>query len=265
MKQMLYILSSLSLLLFIVIFPERAFATTCGANLTGDYATSTDGSCSFSGDINGVDNVLTITAGTTLTIQPNQTIGATSIVIQTGGTVILPASGLGSLKPGTKVWYVDADEDHYPASTTPKVQSTSPGINWVQRNTLTATTTDCYDQNLNPTDITNGAAVKVHPGQTTYYTAAYNTNQWDYNCDNTTSFVNQSCLCGTCGNGCSSSPSCTPHYDATITPTSNTNGTYTCGVAMTPGPGSCTRKNDGYGTCTECNNGTDGSYTVGCL
>lgn len=265
MKHTLYIFGTILTLLMIFVFPKTAFAATCAAGNTGSYSTSTNGSCSFSGTANGVDTVLTVAAGTTLTIQPNQTIGATSIVIQTGGSIILPANGAGSMKPGTKVWYLDADGDHYPADPSvniPQVKATSPGAGWVQKNTLTATTTDCYDSDLGSD---SGVAKNVHPDQTTYYTTAYNTNKWDYNCDGTTSFVYQSCVCGTCGDGCSASSTCTNHYDATITPSSNTNGTYTCGVAMTPGPGSCTRVNDGYGTCTACNNGASGNYTVGCL
>lgn len=239
------------MLLVIFVFPKEAFAVTCDAGNSGSYTTSANGSCSFSGTVNGVDTVLTVASGTTLTIQPNQAIGATTIVIQTGGSIILPANGSGSMRPGTKIWYKDADGDHYPSDPSvdvPKVQAGSPGAGWVQKNTLTATTTDCYDSGTN--------AAAANPGQTTFQATARGDGSWDYNCDNVTTYQYQTCTCGTCGDGCSSSPTC-------VNKTTTTG--YTCGVAMDPGPGNCSRTNDIYGSCTACNNGTDGSYVVECL
>ena len=240
------------MVLFVICMaPREVFAATCEAGLSGAYTTSD--SCSFSGSVNGVDTVLTVKAGTTLTIQPDQTIGATTIVIQTGGSIILPANGSGSMKPGAKVWYKDADGDHYPADPdidTPKLQTDSPGAGWAAKNTLIATTKDCYDSGAN--------AANAFPDQPTFQAAPRGDGSWDYDCSgdpNPITYQYEMCVCQTCVEGCPSSPVCTLYQ---------TNSGYTCGSTMTPGPGACSRVNDGYGTCTECNNGADGSYVVLC-
>jgi hypothetical protein len=261
MKRYFFILSCI-FILTVFLVPVKVLAVTCAPGVMGNYATSTNGSCSFAGSVNGVDSglddnnaVLTVSAGTVLTIQPNQSIGAGSIKIETGGVIYLPSDGTGVMKPGTKLWYLDADGDGYPGNTTP-VAATSQPTGYVRKNAFIATASaDCYDTGTN--------AANVHPNQTSFFTSAYDTTKWDYDCDGATTFQYQTCACGTCGDGCSASPNCI-NNTAIISPSSNTNGIYTCSVAMVPGPGTCSRVNDGYGTCIACNNGANGSYPVGC-
>jgi hypothetical protein len=252
MKQTIAIVGNLIIILALFVLPAQTYAISCNPG-TGSYSTATDGSCAFAGMLNGAGGVLTVAAGTQLTVTPGQTIGATSIVIQTGGVVILPTDGTGSMKPGASIWYGDADGDGYLADTSPSyVQAGSPGATYYAKNDahiLSLTQPDCYDVGTN--------ADKAHPGQTEYQSQKRGDDSWDYDCDGIETRQYQTCNCETCVEGCSSSPTCT--YPTVTPPTS-----YTCGVAMVPGPGSCSRVNDGYGTCTECNNGADGSYTVLC-
>jgi len=252
MKKIIITFGNLMIILALFILAAPTYATSCNSG-TSDYSTATDGSCAFAGGLNGVAGVLTIATGTQLTITPEQTIGATSIVIQTGGTVILPTDGTGKMKPGAVIWYGDADGDGYLTDTIPVyVQPGSPGATYYAKNDahiVSLTQKDCYDTGTN--------ADKAHYGQTEYQPAARGDGSWDYDCDDIETRQYQTCNCSTCVGGCSASPSCT--YPTVTPPTS-----YSCGVAMVPGPGSCTRVNDGYGTCVECNNGVDGSYTVLC-
>jgi hypothetical protein len=254
MKHVLYIFGSLLMLFVIFVFPRGAFAATCNAGLSGGYSTSTDGSCSFSGTVNGADTVLTVSTGTTLTIQPNQAIGATTIVIQTGGSIILPTNGSGSMKPGTKIWYVDTDGDHNPSSATPILSAGSPGAGYVQKNTLMSTNADCYESGTN--------SEKAYWGQTTYQATARGDGSWDYDCTGTIKYQYETCVCDICANGCPASPICGLYTTTTGYTPAN------CGQTQSSpsvGPSSCTRVNDGYGACTACNNGASGSYVMLCL
>ena len=163
--------------------------------------------------------------------------------------IALPQNGSGNVKPGTFPWLLDADDDGYPSAVLPdKVQATAPTANHYKKDNAHWTsiaTPDCYDSNA-----------QTHPGQVTFQTAQRGDGSWDYDCSGSITYQLQTCNCQTCTEGCPASPSCT--Y-----PTETVG--YTCGEALVPGPGSCSRVNDGYGTCTQCNNGADGNWNIRCL
>jgi hypothetical protein len=241
------------ILIALALTPSRVFAVTCSAE-NGDVHITSD--CSFSGDTgldagSGTTNTATLYIDSgAVTVQNLQTIAVGKIVLN-GGQLVLPTDGTGSVMPGAAIWMLDADGDTYPANQTEFPQSSSPGAGYVRRSTLSGwelSDVDCYDSGTN--------AVNAFPGQTTFQSTARGDESWDYNCNGEVTIQYQTCACQTCVEGCPSSPVCTLHQIDTG---------YTCGFPMTPGPGSCTRVNDGYGTCISCNNGANGSYVVMCL
>jgi hypothetical protein len=251
MKHIIRFLIVTLFILTIAIFPAKAYADTC-VESNGDVHIT--GDCSFSGDT-GLDAGSGTTNTTTLyidsgivTLQPNQIVGVGKIVMN-GGILSLASDGTAAVKPGAGIWMIDADGDGYPASEEQTISSTSPGAEYVRRNTLVGydlASVDCYDTG---TDADQG-----HPGAT-FQASARDGGSWDWDCSDAVTYQYQTCACQTCTEGCPSSPVCTLH---------ETDSGYTCGGPMTPGPGSCTRVNDGYGACIACNNGADGSYVVLC-
>lgn len=192
----------LSLIITVFLLPVKAYAAgTCNSG-SGNYSTATDGNCSFAGTLNGANGVLTVAAGTQLTVAPGQTIGASSIVIQSGGALILPANGSGSVKPGTFPWLLDNDGDGYPSQVLPdKVQTSAPDAKHYKKDSAHWTSTatpDCYDSNA-----------QAHPGQVTFQTADRGDTSWDYDCSGDVTYQLETCTCQTCTHGCPAAPNCT--------------------------------------------------------
>ncbi|MCL5439101.1 MAG: hypothetical protein M1268_03885 [Patescibacteria group bacterium] len=146
------------------IFITPSFSASCaGVPISGNYTVST--SCTFAGNIDGVDNgsgttnnaVLIIGTGATLTVNNLQTIGWGSMVKQGTGSVVRTAGGTLKKMP---IWMLDNDTDGYVGSTTQNIQATQPS-GYRRRNLMTnITTTDCNDnvaaiyQNLSCTNST---------------------------------------------------------------------------------------------------------------
>ncbi len=250
------IVFSIALILISLSRVPQAFATNCTTTTSGDQTISSScvflGVGSFGVDTgSGTSNTATLTvsgAATTLTVNCNQTIGFGKIVVS-GGASIFISSGCGGtpakLAPGASVWMVDADGDHYPATTTQTVSTTSPGAGYVRRNTLTSTsTTDCDDTDVN-----------AFPGQTAYFTTISHGGIWDYDCSGATTYQISTCSCGACvSNSCGTSLGC-----ITTTPSAG----YTCGSTYNDGPSSCTENTDVYG-CSSCSPAGSNNVLPGC-
>ncbi len=247
MKYSLNLFSIVLLAAFALYIAPFAHAVTCAPTTAGNYTTATNGSCSFATTRPGVDTasgantaVLTVAAGTTLTVSPGTTIVAGSLSLG-GGTTLIS----GTVKIGQSMYLLDTDADTYPDSTTPTVSASSPGATyakyWATTNYATA---DC-----------GGSSANMKPGQTAYFTTA-NAGSWDYNCDGVTTYQYQTCSCSVCtANLC--------NFSCVIN-TTNTQGTHNCGVSESAGPSSCTRTADIYNNCISCTNAGSTPYTVSC-
>lgn len=119
-------------------------------------------SCTFSGNINGVDNgtdtqnnaLLSIASSGTLTVGATQQIAMGSLSIQTGGSIVIFDGG--SLNFGQSIWMVDADSDGYPSSTTQIISSIAP-LNARRRNVMATTAISDTNDSLSCPDNTNPA------------------------------------------------------------------------------------------------------------
>lgn len=232
--------------LFLIILPlvsvffigvDFVSAASCsGVPISGNYTVSS--SCTFANTVDGVEaGNLTINEGTSLTINSGYTVawnsGQTiyingSLVVNTGGTL-----------KKTNLWMIDADNDHYPATTTQYAQDAAP-TNGKRRSTMISITAvdpqdsnaacwqnlTCYKDNDGDTYPGTGATrckgascaspsdtydydsatdcydsnANAKPGQTTYYTTHRGDGSFDYNCDST--ITNQYIYCCDYGDPC---------------------------------------------------------------
>jgi len=162
-----YITSLLTLLICLVVFSGTSYANCDSRPLSGNHIITTD--CSFTGItdandgarlVDGVDSgtdtntaILTVQSGILL-INSNQTIALGSLSL-TGGSVAISSGAV--IQIGMPIWFIDQDDDGYPADLEAYVQTSAP-TNGKRRNTLTSVTSlDCDDAD-------GGTS-----GETTYY------------------------------------------------------------------------------------------------
>ncbi len=258
MIKSLKLLATLTLFgVMFLLFPKTAKAVSCSVAPT-DTLVIISSSCSFDSTANGVPGELRITAGT-LTISDAQTITATSMtfpVSSTGSTVTV---GSGQYKPGLNIYMIDADGDHYAATTTQYAQATAP-TNGVLRSTITSlTTTDCYDNNPN-----------AKPGQTTAYAYSRGSTSagalvadgsadglsFDFDCNSATTKFRTTVDTPACANSCSIAqhPLTDVSGEATACGTTGINAGYASVVTNT----------DVYGACTSCTGSGSVTTTMVC-
>ncbi len=149
-------------LLFFILYSSRSksvFAADC-SNVapSGDLTIST--SCTFSGNVNGVDAgtnttntaVLAVSKTGTLTVGVTQKFAMGKLSIQTGGSIVIFTGG--SLYIGTPLWMIDSDSDGLPSNTT-QIISSSPPDNARRRNVMLSLTTPDINDGLYCPDNTN--------------------------------------------------------------------------------------------------------------
>ncbi len=144
-------------------FPKKIFAAPCTRGLSGDVVINS--SCVFPEPVDGADSAISATdivntanivlsgSGTTLTLSPGQTlVWGGSITIGDGTQIIV---GEGTQLTQKAIWYIDADNDGYPQSTTAVASSVQP-VNGKRRafmSSITEVDVDDLEQcadNFNP-------------------------------------------------------------------------------------------------------------------
>jgi len=173
------------LMLLLLFAPQHASAACANVPIGGDYTVSDN--CIFATDgvsgVYGVDNGgITINEGATLTVGANHTVAwspGSSLVIN--GSIAI--NDTGQLKQGF-IYYEDNDSDGYPVTSTPLVQSTTPGVGYVQRNdfsTFTYTDDFTFDYDDNSTSTYPGvrcATCKTNQSDGTCAAVTDGTDPW---------------------------------------------------------------------------------------
>jgi hypothetical protein len=119
-----------------------AWSDACSIPLSGTWYLDSNGNCTLSsvdgveaGNANIVTYTLTLNAGATFVINPNQ-----SLVITSGAIAL---SSTGQIKQ-TYLWQMDFDNDGWPGDSTQVAQDTNPGSS-NRRSDLSSATVDCND------------------------------------------------------------------------------------------------------------------------
>src|SRR3989338_6157653 len=191
-----------------------AWTDPCTVPISGTW--TVDGNCIMSG-VNGVEEGdIIVPADFTITIDTSATFvfNPTRKIMLSGGSIaIAPES---SIKK-TKLWALDADNDHFAGTTNLVASDSSPGASYVRKSTLNAVSADCNDADISKwrlgyfdsdgdgygagSQVCVGNDIKyvdnsqdcydssfiVNPPQTNYYTTNRGDGSFDYNCDGTAS------------------------------------------------------------------------------
>ncbi|MCL4406097.1 MAG: hypothetical protein M1586_02135 [Patescibacteria group bacterium] len=169
-----------------------AWSDACGIPFGGNVTLSSN--CTISA-VDGVDNgSLTITAGTTLTLNAEFVFNSgKTITINNGGAI---AFGAGGVLRKTNLWMIDADSDNYPNSTNQIASDTAPA-NGRRRYLLNATGIDCNDANISiyPGVVTGSGSCSCSYSSTCDESASGTLDNTTCNSDGTYTGGVSSCTC----------------------------------------------------------------------
>lgn len=263
-RRYILVLILCSPLLFVDVKP--AFAVSCAnVPLSGNYTVGT--SCIFpfpnSTAVSGVDGVdtasgnntatITIGANQSLTLQQNQTIVASSVILtNTGVSINTNVTGAAIMTdPADHIFIgADADADGYPAYSANVVFSLTGTSRRAAMSTATSVYENQYSTPSTGMDCGDGNA-SAHPGQTTAFTTSFTSSingaaSYDWNCDGTQAqtYPTATYTCSACTNssGYASTINSSNGYSGSV-PACGTAGTYytvTNATCQNPAQASCT-------------------------